>query len=344
MVVAGVVEPLLAVGQALASLIHGDQGGAGQVVEQGGRLLPGQTHQAPHPLGRAPLQQLLEGLWGQQLGERLRHRLAQGIGDQRPVARGGEAHRLDRIEGALGGGIELPQLLQVFTEELQPHRQLGAHREHIDDVAAAAPAALLLDRRHPLVAEAGEGVGQLLEIDAAALAQAEATGGQGGGWRQMGLQGPLGGHDRSGPGTARAIDQLTEHLQLAPGDLAGGIEGFVGGALAGGVELSRGPAHQLQQGGPAARLLQGGHDHHQGPAAATGQGTGDQGTGCPAGPAEPQPLGPPAALQHLPGEGHLLELAHQGGEGHRRAGGHGLRSSQAAASAAARRQGASHAL
>ena len=81
MVLDGVVEPLLAVGEAVAPLIDGDQRAVGQVIQQGGRLAPGQTHQPPHPLRRSALQQLFAGLGAEQLIETLGHALAQGIGN-----------------------------------------------------------------------------------------------------------------------------------------------------------------------------------------------------------------------------------------------------------------------
>ncbi len=329
-VLGGVVEPLLAVGEALAPPVDRHQGAGREVVEQGRRPLPGQTHQPPHALGGAALQEQVEGGRVQQLLQTLGHPLPQGLGDQGGITGGGEAHLLHHIEGTLAGGIELPQFLQVLTEELQPHRQFGTHREDVDDVPPAAPGAFLLDRRHPLVAQAGQGEGQVLQIQPIPLAQGEAAIGQHGGGGQVGLEGPLGGHHGE-PGATpfvSALHQLGEHLQLAPGDLGGGVERLIGGALAGGIELAERPAHELQQGGPSARLLQGGHDHQQGGLAAAGQGAGHQGPRGPARPAEPQALGPLAARPYLGGEGRGLQLADQGMEGHRSALINGWRSSQ----------------
>ena len=319
----GMVKPLLAVSQAVAALIDGHQTVVGQIVEQAGGPLPGQTHQPAHSLGSAPLQQLLEGLGTQQLLQFSRHLLPQGLGHQRRVTGRGEVNELDRIEGALAGRIELAQLFQSVAEELQPHRQLGADRIEINNVAAAAPVALLLDRRHSLVAEVGERVTQRLEIDDLALAQAETLGRERLGGRQVGLECPLGGddgHTAAIGASAAAGNQFSQHLQLAPGDLTGGVKGFIGGAFAGGIELAGFPAHQLQQGGPATRLLQGRHDHQQWRPRLGGQGTGDQGPGTPTGATEPQPLTALHPGSHLTGEGHLLKLAHQGGKGHGRQG------------------------
>ena len=196
----------------------------------------------------------------------------EGISHQGPIAGGCDPHQINSIQRALGGGIKLPQLLEVFAEELQSHWQFSADREQIDNVAATAPAALLLNGGDPLVAQAGEVGGQLLQINAGAFAQGEALVSQHGRRRQVGLQGPLGGHDHPLPAVALLIHQFAEHLQLPPGDLAGGVEGFVGRALTGGIKLCGGPAHQLQQGCPAAGFFQGGHHHQQRSALAAGHG------------------------------------------------------------------------
>ena len=221
-------------------------------------------------------------LIGQVGPQRIRH--------QRPIAGGRDPHQINSIEGALGGGVKLPQLLEVFTEELQSHRQLSADRKQINDVAAAAPAALLLNGGNPLVAQAGEVGGQLLKVNAGAFAQGEALISQHRRWWQVGLQGPLGGHDHPLPTLALLIRQFAEHLQLPPGDLAGGIKGFVRRALAGGIKLRGGPAHQLQQGRPAAGLFQGGHHHQQRSALAAGHGGGQQRPGPATGPLQAQAI------------------------------------------------------
>ena len=221
-------------------------------------------------------------LIGQVGPQRIRH--------QRPIAGGRDPHQINGIEGALGGGVKLPQLLEVFTEELQSHRQLSADRKQINDVAAAAPAALLLNGGDPLVAQAGEAGGQFLQVDAGAFAQGEALVSQHRRWWQVGLQGPLSGHDHPLPAFALLIHQFAEHLQLAPGDLAGGIKGFVRRALAGGIKLRGGPAHQLQQGRPAAGLFQGGHHHQQRSALAAGHGGGQQRPGPATGPLQAQAI------------------------------------------------------
>ena len=189
--------------------------------------------------------------------------MAQGLGHQRREAGGGETHLLDGVKGALAGGVEFAQLLEILTKEFEANRQFGTHRKQVDDVAAATPAALLLDAWHLDVAEARQGGGQFGQVDAGAPPQHQALVGQGpGGW-QVGLQGALGADNRPAAGGFAVFGhQLGQHLQLPPGDFSGGVKGFVGGTLTGGIELAGGPAHQFEQGGPAARLLQGGH-HHQ---------------------------------------------------------------------------------
>ena len=94
----------------------------------------------------------------------------------------------------------------------------------------------------------------------------------------MWLQTTLGGNDRQI--TALPFNlQLAEHLQLPPGDLTGGVEGFIGRPFAGGVELGAAPTHQFQQRRPATGLLQGRHHHQQRPVLMTRQCTGHQGPG-----------------------------------------------------------------
>ena len=143
----------------------------------------------------------------------------------------------------MGCRVKLPELLQFFAKKFQTDRQLSADREQIHNVAAAAPAALLLNRGNPLITQTGELLGQILKVDAGAFAQREALISQHGRWRQMRLQRTLGGHDHSLPPLVLLVHQLTQHLQLTPGDLAGGIKRFVGRSLARWIELRRGPAH-----------------------------------------------------------------------------------------------------
>ena len=156
------VEPLLAMGQAMAPFLQGDQSAGWEVIQQRGRVLPGEAQQAPHSFGGAPLQELIEGFRAEQGLQAFGHPLPQGLGDQRRVAGGRQPHPINRIQGALAGRIEFPQFLQLLAKELQAHRQLGADGKEIDDVAAAAPGALLLDGGNPLIAEARQGGRQLL--------------------------------------------------------------------------------------------------------------------------------------------------------------------------------------
>ena len=145
--------------------------------------------------------------------EPIGHGFPQRFGNQGAVASGGEADHLDGIQGALGGGIEFPQFFQLLAKKLEPHGELGTHREQVDDVAPTAPAAFLLNRWHPLVTEPGEGGRQLLQVHRVALAQAQALVLQCIRRRQVGLQGPLGGHDRLALGAAgTTIEQLAQHL------------------------------------------------------------------------------------------------------------------------------------
>ena len=122
-------------------------------------------------------------------------------------------------------------------------------------------------------------------------------------------------HDRP-VGLAWRCDQIAENLKLTPHDLTGGIEGFVRRALAGWIQMGCAPSHQLQQRGPAARLLQSWHHHQQRSFVALGHGAGHQRPATTTGTAHEQTIRTPAALQQFPGECCLLQLTHQRTEGH----------------------------
>ena len=131
----------------------------------------------------------------------------------------------------------------------------------------------------------------------------------------MRLQAAFRGHDRP-VGLARLSDQIAEHLKLSPHDFAGGIKGFVRGALAGRIEMGCAPPHQLQQCCPATRLLQRWHHHQQRPLVALSHGTRHQCSTATAGAAHQQTITTQASLQKFPGERCRLQLTHQRTEGH----------------------------
>ena len=144
--VPGMVEPLLSMGQTMASFVDDDATVIVQIIEQGCRGLPGQPHQASHAFWGTPIQQQLEILPSQQTIQGLGHPITQGIGDQRAETGGCQLQLIDRIKRALACGVELSQLVQFFPEELQTHRQFTADGKNINDVAATAPGSFLVDR------------------------------------------------------------------------------------------------------------------------------------------------------------------------------------------------------
>ena len=131
----------------------------------------------------------------------------------------------------------------------------------------------------------------------------------------MRLQAAFRCHDRAA-GLARISDQIADHLELSPDDFAGGIEGFIRGSLAGWIEMGCSPSHQLQQCGPATRLLQRWYNHQQRPLIALGHCTGDQGPTPTTGAAHQQTITTPASLEKFTGECCRLQLTHQRTEGH----------------------------
>ena len=93
----GVIQPLLPMGQTMAALINHDRGGGREIVEQAGRLAPSQTHQATKTFGGASLKKLFSGFIPQQPIQPLRHGVPQLIGHQRTESRGGELQALHGI-------------------------------------------------------------------------------------------------------------------------------------------------------------------------------------------------------------------------------------------------------
>ena len=132
----------------------------------------------------------------------------------------------------------------------------------------------------------------------------------------MGLETTLGRNNGVGCRACRLTEEVAEHLQLAPDDFAGGIKGFIGRPFAGGVKTGAFPAHQLQQGGPASCFFKGGDHHQQRALIPSGHGTGHQCATGTSGAAHQQAVFSVGALKQFSGEGSLLELGHQGTQGH----------------------------
>jgi hypothetical protein len=79
------------------------------------------------------------------------------------LARGVDAHALDRRDRALVADTEGPQPLDLVAEPLDADRVLGGRGEHVDDAAAHGELAARLDVREPLVAERDESLDDALE-------------------------------------------------------------------------------------------------------------------------------------------------------------------------------------
>ena len=91
-------EPLLSVGQALASLIDHHCCGVRQVVEKRGGLLPGEPHQPAHAFRGPAVQKLLCALRTEQLLQSIGHRLPELVRNQRPKPCWCESKRIDGVQ------------------------------------------------------------------------------------------------------------------------------------------------------------------------------------------------------------------------------------------------------
>ena len=78
---------------------------------------------------------------------------------------GGAQSRGDRLEGALVGDRERPDLLDLVAPELHPQRVLLGGREDVDDAAADRELAALLHEVDPGVRRAGEPSHDVVELD-----------------------------------------------------------------------------------------------------------------------------------------------------------------------------------
>ena len=269
MMIRRMIQPLLSMGESVASLIDDDAASLRQVVEQRGWLIPCQSHQAPHSLRGASFQQGLSRLVSQKPFNPFRHLIPETVCDERAEAGRRQAQLLDGIQGTLAGGVELTQFVEFLSKELQTHGQFAAHREDVDDVPPPAPGPFLINGRDPFVSEMGQMFAKLLEVEfvppfqTAALIRKRL-------WRwQVGLQTSFGGHHRF-VGAIGIAKQVAEHLQLSPDDFAGGIERFVGRTFTRWIQAHTVPTHQVEQGRPTSRLLQCRHDDQQGASISSG--------------------------------------------------------------------------
>jgi hypothetical protein len=84
---------------------------------------------------------------------------------QQHLADRGEAHRLQRAGGALGGGIEAAERFQRVSEKIEPHRLLRARRKDVDHPAAHGEIARLAHGRGLGIAIDRQKPGQGLGVD-----------------------------------------------------------------------------------------------------------------------------------------------------------------------------------
>jgi hypothetical protein len=92
-----VIEPLLAMGQTLATLIDGDQGVGGEVIQQAGWLEPHHTHQASQAFRRPALHQAGKTLISQEALQPWQGPVPEGIGNKGAEAGRRQQHLLNGI-------------------------------------------------------------------------------------------------------------------------------------------------------------------------------------------------------------------------------------------------------
>ena len=58
----GVIQPKLTMGKTLPPFIDHNGGDIGEIIQEGSGLIPGQSHQATHPLWGSTLEEFIGGL------------------------------------------------------------------------------------------------------------------------------------------------------------------------------------------------------------------------------------------------------------------------------------------
>ena len=61
----GVIQPKLTMGKTLTSFINHNGGDIGEIIQKGSGLIPGQSHQATHPLWGSTFEKFIGGLFSQ---------------------------------------------------------------------------------------------------------------------------------------------------------------------------------------------------------------------------------------------------------------------------------------
>ena len=194
-----------------------------------------------------------------------RDRLVQGIvarrrPEQDPVA-GPEArdrrlvqqhlaHRLERralqrAGGALGGGVEGADALELVAEEIQAHRFGAARRKDVDDAPADGVFAGLHDRSRAHVAAAGEERHQRLGVQRPALGGVQGRTGEDGARRHPLQERRHRGQDHP-PGrlVPCRFQKPGQGVDAAADDLAVGRNPVVGQAVPGGEFQPFGPRRE----------------------------------------------------------------------------------------------------
>ena len=125
---------------ALHVAMQDDLGIFRQVIEEGGRLVEEQRQVVFDAAGGdtvadVPVQGHARGIAVKALAPAAPEgRACRFV--QRELAAGQQLDGLDRIQAALGVGVEGAQAVQFVVEEVQPIGQRGAHREQVDEAAA----------------------------------------------------------------------------------------------------------------------------------------------------------------------------------------------------------------
>lgn len=87
-----------------------------------------------------------------------------GIGRQEQFPRREQQQFLQGLEGALGERLEAPDGIDEVAEEFDPHRQIEARWEDVDDAAPHGKGPPVLHQRHVEVAEGHEPGQELVPV------------------------------------------------------------------------------------------------------------------------------------------------------------------------------------
>ena len=166
--------------------------------------------------------------------DQVRGAAAHLLGDQQFAAGFGDDPFGGLVGGALVGDLEVGDLVDLVTEEVDAHRVLGGRREDVDDAAAHRELAAPLDQVDPLVGGGDQVGGQLVERVLGTLAQFDRA--------QVRQVGDLGlqhrthrGDDDLGNGPGVGALDPAQHGEAASDGVGTGAEAFVRQGLPGRV-------------------------------------------------------------------------------------------------------------